>query len=94
MTGTIGMDVDDWRRILLSNNFENVPTDLCKAIAKVIKKLCTEKFSHRNLEPFLACRLIFLNKNPGLRLIGVGEILRRISRKVVVPALGEESFHQ
>ena len=31
-----------------------------------------------------ACRLIPLNKNPGLRPIGVEEVLRRISGKVVM----------
>lgn len=34
--------------------FWNLPTDLCKVIAKVIKKFCTEKVPHRNLELFLA----------------------------------------
>ena len=48
-SGPSGMDADRWRSILLSNNFGNSPMDLCKAIAKVIKKLCTEKVSHRKL---------------------------------------------
>ena len=36
------------------------------------------------MEGLVACRLIPLNKNPGLRPIGVGEILRRISWKVAM----------
>ena len=36
------------------------------------------------MEAFLACRLIPLDKNPGFRLIGIGEVLRRIAGKVVV----------
>ena len=36
------------------------------------------------MESLIACRLILLYKNPGLRPIGVGEVLRRISRKVVM----------
>lgn len=53
-SGPSGMNADSWRGILLSNIFWNSPTDLCKVIAKVIKKFCTEKVSHRNLELFLA----------------------------------------
>ena len=35
-------------------------------------------------EAFLSCCLIPLDKNPGLRLLGVGDVLRRIARKVVL----------
>ena len=36
------------------------------------------------MESLVACRLIPLNKNPGLRPIGVEEVLRRISGKLVM----------
>jgi len=36
------------------------------------------------LKALLACRLIPLNKNPGIGPIGVGEILRRILGKAIV----------
>ena len=36
-----------------------------------------------SLEAFLACHLIPLDKNPGLRPIGVGEVLPRIAGKVI-----------
>ena len=39
---------------------------------------------------FLACRLIPLDKNPGLRPIGVGEVLRRIAGKVVMKVVKED----
>ena len=60
-----------------------------KAVAKFIKKLSAEqievnKDDEQSLEAFTACRLIPLNKNPGLRPIGVGETLRRIAEKVVM----------
>ena len=35
------------------------------------------------MEAFLACPLIPLDKKPSLRLIGIGEVLRRIAGKVV-----------
>ena len=78
-----GLDADGWKRILLSKNFGESYSDLCQTLAKVTKKLCTEELS-TSLEGFLACRLIPLNKNPGLRPIGVGEVLRRIIGKVIV----------
>ena len=53
------------------------------------KKLCIESLSQNAgdkspIEAFVACRLIPLNKNPGLRPIGVGEVLRRIVGKIVM----------
>ena len=37
-----------------------------------------------SLEPYIACGLIPLDKNPGVRPIGVGEVLRRIIGKAVI----------
>ena len=78
------MDADGWRRIFASKNFSKSSDDLCKAFAAVIKRICVESNLSESLEAFLSCRLIPLDKNPGLRPIGVGEILRRIAGKVVV----------
>jgi hypothetical protein len=88
------MDADGWRKILTSNHYGPTGADLRKAFAEVIKKMCTEKEEPNNdntsLEAFLACRLIPLNKNPGLRPIGVGEVLRRIAGKVVMRIVKED----
>ena len=43
-----------------------------------------EKDDINFIQSCTACRLISLNKNPGLRQIGVGEVLRRIAGKVVM----------
>ena len=89
-SGPSGLDADGWRKILASNNYGTVNTDLRKAFAEVIKTICTKKIeintenNTTSLEAFLACRLIPLDKNPGLRPIGVGEVLRRIAGKVVM----------
>ena len=41
----------------------------------------------QGLAPFTACRLIALNKSPGIRPIGVGETSRRIIGKAILSAL-------
>ena len=42
------------------------------------------------IETFLSCRLIPLDKNPGLRPIGAGKVLRRSVGKVIVSNLRDE----
>ena len=83
-SGSSGLDADGWRWILTSNSFGTASPDLCKSVADFIKKLCSKRINSGNklLEAFIACRLIPLNKNPGLRPIGAGEVLRRIAGKV------------
>ena len=63
--------------------------DLRKGLAEMIKKLCIDDLSRdtenaRFIEAFNACRMIPLDKNPGLRPIGVGEVLRRIAGKDIM----------
>ena len=56
----------------------------------MIKKLCTVENQSKSLEAFLANQLIPLDKIPGLRPTGVGEVLRRIAGKVIVSHLKED----
>ena len=88
--GPSNMDADGWKRMLTSNSFGSCSTDLCKAIAEVVRKLSSSKDTTHSLEAFLACRLIPLDKNPGLRPIGVGEVFRRIVGKALVNAIRED----
>ena len=90
VSGPSGMDADGWRKVLTSKQFGDSSTDLCKTLANVIKKLCIEKDPSNTLEAFLSCRLIPLDKNPVLRPIGVGEVLRIIAWKVIVSALRDD----
>ena len=84
-----GLDADGWRRMLTSNSFGTASSNLRKSIADFTKKLCSKRINSENksLEAFTACRLIPLNKAPGLRPIGVGEVLRQIAGKVVMNIL-------
>ena len=84
------MDTDGWKQILTSKRFGKSSIDLSKAFTEVTKKICSIENQSASLEAFLACRLIPLDKNPGLRHIGIGEVLRDIAGKVVVTHLGTE----
>jgi len=56
----------------------------------MVRKLCTEELIRKNtteknrLEAYTACHLIPLDKNPGVRPIGIGETIRRIIRKSIL----------
>ena len=88
--GPSGMDADGWRHILVSRNFGDASEELRTELAMCVRKLCTEKLVLKtngihmtsSIEAFLANRLVPLDKCPGLRPIGIGEVLRRISGKV------------
>ena len=69
------MNAERWGRMLTSKQFGNSSSHLCKAIVRMKRKLCTVEDQHKSLEAFVACRLILLDKNRGLRPIGIGEIL-------------------
>ena len=89
-SGPSGMGANCWKRILTSRKFAESSTDLCTTIANMIKKLCIDKDLANTLEAFLSCCLVPLDKNPGLRPIGVGEVLRRIVGKVIVSTLRDD----
>ena len=69
--GPSGVDAHAWRRFCSS--FQGASTDLCNALAAVAKRLCTVNVHPDGLAAFVACRLIPLNKNPGVRPIGIGK---------------------
>ena len=57
---------------------------------KKLQEICAQrKICLRQWKLFLACRLIPLDKNPGFRLIGVGEFLMRIIGKAIMTTFRE-----
>jgi hypothetical protein len=56
---------------------------LKQSIAVLARKLASDILDPSSLESFNACRLIPLDKNPGVRPIGIGETLRRIIGKSI-----------
>ena len=88
--GPSGMDAELYRRILCSKNFKAEGKVLREEIAIFTRNLLKIAYHPSLLEGYTSCRLIPLDKNPGIRLIGVGEVLRRIVGKTIAGFLKEE----
>ena len=86
--GVSGGDAEHWRRICLSQGDGSIR--LCEAMAALARRLCTEKIESQCLEALLANRLIPLDKNPGVRPIGIGETMRRIIGKAVMSVIKKD----
>ena len=81
-SGLSGLDAFAWRR--LCSSFKSASNDLCQAIAAAARKICTTDIHPDDISAFVACRLIPLDKRPGVRPIGIGEVPRRIITKAVL----------
>ena len=57
------------------------------------KKLCLKRYcgNDGSLGTFLACKLIPLDKNPWVRPIGIGEVIRRIPGRAVMTTFKKHS---
>ena len=75
-----------WRRFCTA--FGQRSNDLCSALAAVARRLCTEYVDPTPLLAYTACRLIPLNKCPGVRPIGIGEVVMRTTRQDLQNAVG------
>ena len=66
---------------------------LHKTFALFVKRLCIKEIRNaESLESFIASILIPLDKHPGSRLIGVGEVLRRTAGKALIILLRKDVF--
>ena len=73
--GPLGLDAHCWRRLCTS--FHSASWDLCQSLGLVARRLCVSLVDPKGLSAFLACRLIALDKCPGVRPIGICECARR-----------------
>ena len=60
----------------------------CTALASVGRRIATTSVNPEGLSAFVVCRLIPLDKCPGVRPIGVGEVPRRIIAKAILKIIG------
>ena len=80
--GPSGFDAAGWKRLCTS--FHAKSNDLCHSLALLDRKLSTVFLDPKELSPFLACRLIAVNKSPGVRPIGICQTSRRIVAKAIL----------
>ena len=80
--GPSGLDAADWRR--MCSSFHDASRDLCNAVAAVGRRLCTTFVDPVGLKALTSCRLIVMDKQPGVRPIGIGEVARRIIGKAIL----------
>ena len=86
--GPSGVDAREWLRLCIS--FHAASDELFAAIALFARILCTIHLSPDILSPFLACRLIALDKSPGVHPIGVCEVVRCIVAKAVLCVIRDD----
>ena len=89
--GPSGLDAYAWKRTCTA--FGNASNNLCQALAEVAKKLCTTSVDSQGLSALVACRLIPLDKCPGVRPIGIGETARRIIAKAIMRVARADITH-
>ena len=83
--GPSALDASGWQRLY---SFGTVSEGLCKALALLARRLCTEVLDFDNLQAYVACRLVPLDKRPGVRPIGICEVARRIRSKAILTVIG------
>ena len=83
--GPSGMDAYAWRRMCCS--FKGPSIDLCDALAKTARRISSSFVDPDPLRPLTACRLVALDKCPGVRPVGIGEVSRRIISKTILSIL-------
>ena len=86
--GPSGVDAMSWRRFCTA--FGQKSNDLCSALAAFARRISTTFVDPSSLQAYTACRLIPLDKCPGVRPIGIGEVARRIIGKAVMKTVKKD----
>ena len=86
--GPSGSDANHWFDALI--RFGTSSCVLREAVSLLGNMLCNTVVPWRKIKALFSNRLIALDKNPGVRPIGVGETLRRILGKAVADITGDD----
>ena len=71
-------------------SFKETSTDFCAAVAAGARRFATEYVDPRGIEALVANRGIPLDKCPGLRPVGIGEVKRRVMGKAIMQIVGSD----
>ena len=80
-----GVDAMSWR--WLCTAFVQKSNDLCSVLAAFAQRICTTYIDPSGLIAYTSCCLIPLDKYPGVRPIGIGEVVHRIIGKSVMQTI-------
>ena len=86
--GPSGVDADMWRQ--KCTGIGDASDELCDALAACAHWLTTLYVDPISLEAYVSCHLVPLNKQPGVRPIGIGEVLRHILSKAILYILQKD----
>ena len=88
VAGPSGINAAGWKHLLSS--FQRESVELCEAVAMLARRISSQYVDPFGLTAFTACRLIALDKCPGVRPIGIDEVLRRIVGKAILAVIGPD----
>ena len=87
--GPGGTDAIDLRNWLLRHGAES--EFLRNSLASIAEWLANESPPWAAYRALMACRLVALDKSPGVRPVGIGEVYRRLLAKCVLEAVGHQA---
>ena len=82
------VDAHAWCRVC--SLFKSASVSLCNALAGIASHLCTSIVHSEGISALVARQLIPPSKNPGVRLVGIGEVPRHIIAKCILKVVGND----
>ncbi len=86
--GPSGLDSQGLRHLCTS--FRKASSDLCNSVALLARHICTTTVDPVGLASLTACRLVALDKCPGVHPVDIGETIRCIIAKAIWAILAQK----